>query len=147
MLPNVHGITGTACTLSVYAITKDIATSVIVGGIIAFLSHDVMDRLGEMKYKNFIYNEAVLFAIFCFIAWQSELTLLYAVGWIGGNTMDLIDKKMGLSVYDNKKYPFGTFFPCHRRTPNYFLTIKQTKAIGIITTLILILTIWSFYTK
>lgn len=142
MYPNVHGVVGTLCTLGVYGATKDQTLSLLFGGILAFISHDVMDRLGEKHYpstKFLLLFEGSLFAIFCFMAWKSNLTILYAIGWIGGNLMDLIDKKFGLSIWNNAKYPYGQVFPCHRRAPNYQLNLWQTIAVGIIATLILFL--------
>ena len=135
MYPNVHGIVGTACAVATYSITNDYFSSAFV----AFLSHDVMDRLGEKRFPTLLFHEAFLFAIFCFLAWKSDLTILYAIGWICGNLMDLIDKKFGLSILNNKKYPYGSFFPCHRRNPNINLNLKQTIAVGILATLILAL--------
>lgn len=134
MYPNVHGITGALCAVGTYSITKDYYSSAIV----AFLSHDLMDRLGETRYKYLLYYEAVFFAIFCYLAWKSDLTILYFVGWFCGNLMDFIDKKGGLSIYNLKKYPYGTFFKCHRRTPNFNLNAQQTIIVGILATLILI---------
>ena len=139
MYPNVHGVTGTLCTLGVYGVTKDQTLSLLFGGILAFLSHDVMDRLGEKHYPKLLYHEAFLFAIFCFVAWKSDQTSLYFIGWFSGNLMDFIDKKGGLSIWNNAKYPYGTFFSCHRRSPNFDLTILQTKIIAYLATLILIL--------
>ena len=142
MYPNVHGITGTACTLGVYALTNDLVIAATVGGVLAFLSHDLMDRFGEHHYpstKFFLIFEGLLFSVFCFLAWQSNLTWLYVIGWIGGNIMDLVDKKMGLSIYNSKKYPFGNFFPCHWRKPNINLTLNQTIAVSILATLILVI--------
>lgn len=142
MYPNVHGATGTLCTLGVYGVTKNETIAILFGGVLAFASHDVMDRLGEKHYpstKFLLLFEGSLFAIFCFMAWKSDQTLLYAIGWIGGNLMDLIDKKFGLSIWNNKKYPYGQVFPCHRRSPNYDFNLWQTIAVGILATLILFL--------
>lgn len=135
MYPNTHGVVGTISAIATYSITNDYFSSAFV----AFISHDVMDRLGEKRFPTLFYHEAVLFAIFCFLAWKSDQTILYAIGWIGGNLMDFIDKKGGLSIWNNVKYPYGTFFHCHRRAPNFNLTILQTKIISYLATLILIL--------
>lgn len=138
MYPNVHGVVGTISAIATYSITKDYYSSAIV----AVLSHDVMDRLGEKHYpstKFLLLFEGSLFAIFCFMAWKSDQTLLYAIGWFGGNLMDLIDKKFGLSIWNNKKYPYGSFFKCHRRKPNFDFNLWQTILISILATVILIL--------
>ena len=138
MYPNTHGVVGTLCAVATYSITNDYFSSAIV----AFISHDLLDRLGEKHYpstKFLLLFEGSLFAIFCFLAWKSDQTLLYAIGWLGGNMMDLIDKKIGLSIINNKKYPYGTFFPCHRRKPNFDFNLWQTIGISILATLILII--------
>ena len=137
MYPNVHGVVGTISAIATYSITKDY----FISGIVAFLSHDVMDRLGEKHYpstKFLLIFEGILFSIFCFLAWQSDQTLLYAIGWISGNMMDLIDKRMGLSIINPTKYPYLQLFPCHRRKPDYDFNLWQTVAVGILATLILI---------
>ena len=137
MYPNVHGVVGTISAIATYSITNDY----FISGIVAFLSHDVMDRLGEKHYpsnKFLLIFEGSLFAIFCFLAWKSDKTILYAIGWLGGNLMDLIDKKGGLSIINNKKYPYGSFFKCHRRAPNFDFNLWQTILISILATVILI---------
>lgn len=142
MYPNVHGITGTLCTLGVYGLTKDLTVSAIAGGILAFASHDLLDRLGEKHYpstKFLLLFEGSLFTIFCMIAWFSSLTVLYVIGWFSANLMDLIDKKMGLSVYDNIRYPYGQFFKCHRRKPNFNLSFEQTILVGYLSMILIII--------
>jgi hypothetical protein len=137
MYPNVHGVVGTICAIATYKITNDY----FISGFVAFLSHDLMDRLGEKHYpstKFLLIFEGSLFAIFCFLAWQSDQTILYIIGWFGGNLMDLIDKRFGLSLINPTKYPYMSLFKCHRRKPNFDLTKNQTIAVGILATLILI---------
>ena len=138
MYPNVHGVVGIISAIATYSITNDY----FISGIVAFLSHDVMDRLGEKHYpsnKFLLIFEGILFSIFCFLAWQSDQTYLYVIGWLQGNMMDLIDKRIGLSIINPTKYPYLQLFPCHRRKPNYDFTLNQTIAVGILATLILIL--------
>jgi len=48
MYPNVHGVVGTISAITTYSITNDYFSSAIV----AFASHDVMDRLGEKHYPT-----------------------------------------------------------------------------------------------
>jgi hypothetical protein len=138
MYPNVHGVVGTISAITTYSITNDY----FISGIVAFLSHDLMDRLGEKHYpsaKFLLLFEGILFAIFCFLAWKSDQTMLYAIGWLGGNMMDFIDKRMGLSIINPTKYPYLQLFPCHRRKPNYDFTLNQTIAVGILATFLLYL--------
>jgi hypothetical protein len=140
MYPNVHGVVGAIVTISTYAVTKDTTITYIVGGLLAFASHDVMDRLGEKKYpstKFLLLFEGSLFAIFCYLAYKSNLTILYVIGWICGNAIDFIDKKMGLSIINPTKYPSFNWFKCHKREPNLDFNLSQTILISILATLIL----------
>jgi len=138
MYPNVHGVVGTISAIATYKITNDY----FISGIVAFLSHDVMDRLGEKHYpstKFLLIFEGILFAIFCFLALKSDQTYLYVIGWLQGNMMDLIDKRMGLSIINPTKYPYLQLFPCHRRKTDYDFTLNQTLAVGILATFLLYL--------
>ena len=131
MYTNFHAAIGTGIVMGTYALTKSETLAAIVGGGLAFASHDLVDRLGEKNYggfKQFLKVESILFIIFITSAVTSGFWKLFAIGWLGGNMMDLIDKKGGLSMINREKFPFGKFFICHRRKPNINLTKKQTYA-------------------
>ena len=142
MYTNIHATVGTAIVLSTYAVTKSEPIAIALGGALAFLSHDPVDLLGEKNYgskKNLILFELSALIIFVMAAFGSGKWMLFAAGWIGGNLMDLIDKKGGLSIINLNKYPYGTFFRCHRRKPKYNLTLKQTKLSTIASIIVIII--------
>ena len=131
MYSNVHGTIGTGLVLATYAATGDTGTAIALGGAAAFVSHDALDRLGEKSYGDLtetIMFEAVPLVVFAYMAHMSGMWWLYAVGWIAGNGMDLIDKKLYLSILWPSRFgPSNTFFPCHRRASNIQFTLRQTK--------------------
>jgi len=156
MYSNVHGVIGTSLMLGTYAITKDETLTYLIGMPLAFLSHDLLDRLGEKGYgaKTLIY-EAVPFVLFIALAFISHIPTIYFAGWFCGNTMDLIDKKLYIGIYSDKiisktskdqpwlakivdKYFRIThFFKCHRRKPNIDFNRKQTIIATVISSLII----------
>lgn len=133
MYSNVHATIGTAFVLGTYSITKDEATTYIVGGLLGFLSHHYADKLGEAKYPNYkemAIHEGIPLLLFFLIAFLSDLTGFYLLGMLSSNLMDLIDKKAGLSLINGDKYPFGSFFPCHRKKPLIDFDLKTTKILS-----------------
>ena len=142
MYTSVHTAVGTSIVMGTYAITKSELLAATVGGALAFASHDAVDRLGETSYggfKNFLKMELTLLALFIFSAAISGFWELFIVGWIGGNAMDLVDKKGGLSILDKKKYPFTKFFRCHRRQPNITFNQDATYTAGFISGIVIVL--------
>ena len=131
MYGNVHGTVGAALVLATYAATGDTGTAIALGGTAAFLSHDPIDRLGEKGYGDIqttIVHEVVPMILFAYMAHLSGMWWLYAVGFLMGNGMDIIDKKLYLSILFPSRFgPSWTFFACHRRRPNIQLTLRQTK--------------------
>ena len=135
MYSNVHGTVGTICVVGTYKLTNDLTLSYTLGVLLGILSHDLFDRLNEYPYgglKNTLLWELIPFSIFVSLAFLSDNTLLYLIGWISGNLMDLIDKKGGLSVLFPGKYPATYLFKCHRRTPDINFTLNQTKLATIV---------------
>ena len=141
MYPNVHATAGVICTLGIYAITKDTLSAGILGGILAFYSHDLFDRLGETGYrtmKQFLLIESPPLILFIVLGYFSDLTWLYLIGWVGGNCMDLIDKKLGLSIINPVKYPATFLFKAHNRLPDINLNLRQTIILCYLASLLLI---------
>ena len=142
MYTNVHATVGTAIVMATYGLTKNELVAGTVGGVLAFASHDVVDRLGETSYgtfKQFLKMELTLLTLFAFSAVISGFWELFAVGWIGGNAMDLIDKKGGLSIIDKKKYPFTSYFKCHRRKPDIMFDRDMTYRAAYISGVLIVL--------
>lgn len=129
MYGNVHGTIGAAIVVSTAIITKDVTITYLVGGMVAFLLHDTIDLLGEKSYgntKTTIVYEAVPFSIFSIMAFLSGVWEMYFYGWFMGNLMDIIDKKLYLSIIFPSKYKSMHLFRCHRRAPKINFTRKQT---------------------
>ena len=143
MYSNVHGTVGALIVLSVYAVTNDMTTAMVLGGATAFLSHDPLDRLGEKAYGDMnttIAWEVVPLVLFSYMAFMSGLWPLYLTGWVAANGMDIIDKKGYLSILWREKFKSGHFFKCHRRQPDVQFTVKQTKLITILSSITLAVT-------
>jgi len=141
MYSNVHGVAGTLIVLATHAITKDTSVAIALGGTLAFLSHDPLDRLGEKSYGSLattIRWEGFSMWIFALAAYLSGQWPLFAVGWIAGNGMDIIDKKLYLSIALPSKFgPSWTLFPCHRRKPDVNLTLAQTRFATLLSSLVI----------
>ncbi len=131
---NVHGVTGALIALGGYQAGGD--PGLLAGLAAAFLSHDLLDRIGEKSYgdmrASFVW-EFVPLMVFLAVVSVHPLGWVLGAGWIAGNMMDLIDKRLYLSVFGLVEP--GEFFPCHRRSPTVPLTQRQTKALTIIATI------------
>lgn len=134
MYSSVHATAGTLIVLATYAVTNSTSSAMIIGGSVAFLAHDVLDRFGEKSYGDLqtsLIWEVVPLLLFAVMAYLSGLWQLYFVGWIAGNLMDIIDKKLYLAILFPKRVSFMYLFPCHRRTPNVQLTQRSTQLTAI----------------
>jgi hypothetical protein len=141
MYTSTHATAGTLIVLGTHAITKDTTTAIALGGALAFLSHDPIDRLGERGYGDMATSmrwEGITFWIFAMAAFWSGHWWLYAVGFLAGNGMDIWDKRFGLSIFQPQRFPAGRFFKCHRRKPNIQLTLGQTKLAALLSTVIIV---------
>ena len=142
MYSNVHGTIGASIVLATYAVTNDPITAAALGGAGAFVSHDALDRLGEKSYgdlKTSIIYEAAPLALFAYMAHLSGMWELYAVGWIAGNGMDIIDKKLYLSILWPSRFgPSWTKFACHRRRPDIQFSLRTTKLATYLSSLVIV---------
>jgi len=129
-----HGALGAALALAAYYQSPPglEAEAVAVGAVVAFFSHDLLDRIGERGYgslKATALWEGIPLAAAVWAA-SGPLWWVFAAGWIGGTFMDLVDKKLGLSVIWPARFPPTSLFACHRRSPDIHLTLVQTKVIA-----------------
>ena len=141
MYSNIHGVTGALIVSGVAEATGGDPTAVALSVVAAFLSHDVLDRLGEKSYGNMattLWWEGVPLLVFMILAYLSDQWWLYAIGFIAGTGMDLIDKKLGLAIMFRDRFSFGHYFRCHRRQPDINLTLGQTRFATIFATVLLI---------
>ncbi|WP_405565896.1 hypothetical protein [Polaribacter sp. Asnod6-C07] len=115
MHASTHGAIGIAIITATYIITKSEKKTFIIGGILAFASHYVLDFIGEFPYRTI---QEMLFIEFAVYLWS--LVLMYFLGikylkfsvfgFFMANLMDYIDKKMYLSIFLPKEYPFTYYF-------------------------------------
>ena len=92
MYTNVHGCTG--------AIIYASCPNKLLGGVLAVLSHYLLDYLGESCYGSKwleLIIEGVLLVIFILIALLLKDPTPYFIGWTLGNLPDLIDKRFFLN--------------------------------------------------
>jgi hypothetical protein len=125
-----HAAVGTALTVGGYLAAGPVG--VLVGGALAFLSHDPMDRLGEAAYgrsfppdrQTLIWEGGPFVAFIAAAVFAGPLWWVLATGWISGTGMDLIDKARWFAGKP-------TVFGCHDRDPDVRLTLWQTKALAV----------------
>jgi len=115
MHASTHGAIGIAIITATYLITKSEKKTYIIGGILAFSSHYILDFIGESPYNNMQEMLLIEFAVYL---WSLVLMfflglkyLKFAIfGHFMANLMDYIDKKMYLSIFLPKEYPFTYYF-------------------------------------
>ncbi|APZ46751.1 hypothetical protein BW723_10855 [Polaribacter reichenbachii] len=141
MHASTHGAIGIAIITATYVITKSEKKTFIIGGILAFASHYVLDFIGESPYKTI---QEMLFIEVAVYLWS--LILMFFLGkkylkfsvfaFFMANLMDYIDKKMYLSIFLPKEYPFTYYF--HSKNQVIFPISYQNTIIAAIVSVILI---------
>ena len=128
MYSAVHGAIGVSIVVATYALTGNETIAMAFGGVLAFLSHDPTDRLGEKglgkdswKYELPTFVIAMLGGLFTGHFW------MFWIGFTAANLMDIWDKKMYLSIIFPSKFKSSHDFPCHRRKSDVQFTLKQTR--------------------
>ena len=102
MYTNAHGSTG--------AIIYSACPNKIVGGFLAFISHFILDHLGEKGYgsqKLSMIIEGAFLTIFLTVACLSTDFSGFAIGWMLGNLPDIIDKGFFTNMNATQ------YFSCH----------------------------------
>lgn len=139
MYSNPHATLGLIITTTSYALIEEKQTALFVGGFLATISHWFFDFIGEAgltKYQVLIH-EVGSFILFFFLGFLSGNLTLFITAWIGGNFMDLVDKKMYLTVFFPKKFNPTYYF--HKQKPLIRLTNKQTVVASIVSNVVIIL--------
>lgn len=104
MYPHAHGVVG--------AIVYTASPDPITGSILAFVSHFLLDYLGETGYgtdKFFLQLELSHLLAFGTLGFLSGHFWAFFLGWFWGNLPDLIDKRL---FYFNKP-EYKSYFSCH----------------------------------
>ena len=82
----------------------------VVGGLLAFGSHFVLDYIGETGYnsdKEALAIETSMIVVYAMAAMTTDIPWLLAWAWIASNLPDLIDKPM--KIFFGKE----SWFSCH----------------------------------
>ena len=144
MYSHVHGVAG--------AIIMVTCPDKVVGAVLAYTSHMVLDYLGETGYGDNTITGKIEFthlATFGVLGFISGHFWLYFFGWLFGNLPDLIDKP--LRIFFGKK----EWHSCHNgpglfqwkgKKLGYPVKIKfdrdDTIVLGILATLVLTVFTW-----
>lgn len=120
MHSNTHGTAGIAILTTCYLITKSKKKTYVLGGLIAFGSHYVLDCIGESGYKSMLQMNTIEVSIFLFsmlVMYRAgiEYFKLAFFGYFMANLMDVIDKKAYLAILLPKQYDFTYYF--HSKNP------------------------------
>lgn len=99
----------------------------IVGAAVAVVSHLFVDYLGEEPYGDLTTSaiwELIPMLIFAASAFLSGYPMVFLVGWLAGNLMDIIDKKLYLAMFLKNVDPWYFF---HKGKPKIKLDLATTK--------------------
>jgi len=138
MYSNPHATTGLAITTATYVITQDESLAFAIGIPLAIASHYFLDYLIEshLSKKEIILYDIVPSLIYFVLALLSGHFWLMMASWVAGTLLDLIDKKLGLTVLFPKKFKTLRFL--HNQKNGIRFTLKQTKIASVVSTIITI---------
>lgn len=125
MYSSSHAAVGTALVLGGYSLGGE--GGAIIGSLLAITSHLFVDKINEKPYGDLTSSvvwEAIPMIIFAACAFISGMPWLFLVGWVSGNLMDIIDKKLYLAMFFDKIKPWNFF---HRSKPSIKLDLETTK--------------------
>lgn len=139
---NTHGTVGIAIVATCYLITKSKKKTYILGGLIAFGSHYLLDYIGEAGYKSMLQMNTIEISIFLvamLLMYKAgmEYFKLAFFGFFMGNLMDVIDKKAYLAILLPNQYDFTYYF--HSKKPPLFSISYEATLGAALFSLILVL--------
>ena len=159
MYSHVHGVAGAVVLTATVAIGNALSipsTGIAIGCFAAYVSHFLLDYLGETGYGDNKISSLIEFPhllTFGTLGFISGHFWLYFLGWVMGNLPDLIDKPLRLTGLVPQEW-----HSCHNgpglfqwrgKKLGYPVRIKldrdQTIVIGIMATMVL--TMWTFAIK
>lgn len=138
MYSNPHAATGLVITTTVYALTNSEELAFAIGLPLAIASHYFLDFLFEKhlsKEEVLIYDVVPSF-IYIGLSIISGHFWLMMFSWWSGNLLDLIDKKLYLTVFFPDRFKPTHYF--HNHTNGIKFNLNQTKVASIISTLVAI---------
>jgi hypothetical protein len=153
MYSTPHAAVGIAIVTSSISITGNLTSGLIIGGILAILSHYPIDylkegSLGKFMGKTYIKYEIITLALILLcglIGGYLKGGFLYSLCLFGiyfyslncSILFDLIDKKFGLSTINPSKYPSTNYF--HKQKRGIKFSNNQTKLVSLAALIIVIL--------
>jgi hypothetical protein len=159
MYSHVHGVVGAVTYTATVAVGSALGSEIgghITGAFLAYVSHFLLDYLGEHGYGDNKISAMIEFPhliTFGTLGFISGHFWLFFLGWVFGNLPDLIDKPLRLSGLVPQEW-----HSCHNgkglfqwkgKKLGYPVKIKldrdQTIVIGIMSTMVL--TMWTFAIK
>lgn len=139
MLPTPHAATGAAIVVAGSTFGP---VGLVVGTALAFFSHWPLDLLGERPYKGWMVVEGIALLFLLAIGYVGGFLLPVAIGMVAGLGMDLIDKKLGLTLFfPDKLKPTYYFHPLRFREYVKPLTEGQTFMSVFLFTVVLFFTV------
>jgi hypothetical protein len=125
MYASTHAAVGTAIVGGGYLLAGPGGALVASGFAVA--SHLFVDQLNEKPYGDKTVSvvwEAIPLCIFAACAYLSGVPWVFAFGWIAGNLMDIIDKKLYLAMFFDSVKPWNIF---HKWKPAIDLDLPTTQ--------------------
>jgi hypothetical protein len=137
MYSNPHAAAGLMITAATLAITKDENLALLIGLPLAVFSHWLLDFLKEkgMSKKEVLIYDVIPSFFYVILAFLSGYFWLFMLSWWAGNLLDLIDKKLYLTIFFPKKYKSTTYF--HKHKTGIYFSLTETKKASIISSLII----------
>lgn len=139
MYTDIHTTIGTAVFIGVTTVTGNS----FAGVSCAIFSHLIADFLMESKYSRDVLYQIVFHSLFMVLGYSLDLFWQFTIGAIAGNFFDLVDKKMMLFFYDNKRFPATYLFHIKNQKKGIRLTSKTTKALTLVNIVIVLLALTS----
>lgn len=158
MYSHVHGVVGAVVYTATVSIGNAVGAPVwghAVGFFLGYVSHFLMDYLGETGYGDNKISSWIEFPhLFTFgtLGFISGHFWLYFIGWVAGNLPDLIDKPLAVGFGRKQWHSCHNgkgLFQWNGKKLGYPVKIKlnrdETIVIGIVATMVL--TMWTFAIK
>lgn len=134
MYTDIHTTIGTTIFVGVTALTGNS----FIGVSCAIMSHFIADFIMESKYGKDVLYQLVFHSLFITLGYSLGLFWQFVIGAIAGNLFDLIDKKMMLFFYDNKRFPATYLVHIKNQKKGIKITSKTTKTLTLVNIMIVL---------
>lgn len=137
MYTDIHSSAGVVTYIGITAFTGNC----ILGFSIAAATHFLLDFIMEEKFKGLFLSQIAFLVLFFLLGFKTGMLKEFIIGAVAGNLYDIIDKKLGLSLYDLKKHPYTYHFHIKNQKKGLKISSKTTRNITLINTTIILLMI------